>query len=373
MKKIYYISEEDFSRPTAGVMRIINNCKSISYSGESEIKIIGYSNESRSKFENFEILNVPRGNNIIKKLFFYILRGVYIIRLLKELETPDIIIFYGYYARILFPLMKFSQRNNIKLIVDVVEWWDNRSFFLGKYNPQVLDINIALTKLIPKCDAVIAISSYLENYYISKGVKTIRIPVLIDTSIKNVYENYLFDSKYLNLIYAGIPGKKDKIQYLIKIIESIEIDGIPIKIHLLGPTKEDLNFNYKKNVVTLYGKVRQDKVYSYLKQADFSLLLRPNQRSSNAGFPTKFVESLNAGTPVISNLTSDLSLYLKNNFNGLIIKSLKEDEIKSVILKSIELKKNGLLEMKNNAHKTAESFFDFKNYTSKFVEFLDEI
>ncbi len=41
-----------------------------------------------------------------------------------------------------------------------------------------------------------------------------------------------------------------------------------------------------------------------------------------AGFPTKFVESLGAGCPVITNYTSDLDLYLKNGFNGFVVKDL---------------------------------------------------
>lgn len=374
MKKIYYVAEEDFSRPTAGVMRIINNCKSISYSGESEIKIIGYSNESRSKFENFEIINVPRGNSLIKKLFFYILRGVYIIRLLKKMETPDIIIFYGYYARILFPLMKFSQRNNTKLIVDVAEWRDYNHFFLGTFNPQVLDIHIALTKLIPKCDAVIAISSYLENYYASKGVKTIRIPVLIDSVFFQENEICYFNSKDLNLIYAGSPGKKDYISIIIKAIESFADIDIKIKIHLLGPSKNDFKVNFLDDRVVYHGKVNQKEVINYLKQADFSLLLRPDKKYSNAGFPTKFVESLNAGTPVISNLTSDLSMYLTDSYNGIIIKSTEKQDIIDAIQKSIILKRNGAInQMKVNARNTSKNFFYYKNYTELFNNLIREV
>lgn len=373
MKKIYYISEQDFTRPTAGAMRVFYNCKSISYSGESDIKIIGYSNKSRSKIENFEIINVPRGNSLIKKLFFYILRGVYIIRLLKEMETPDIIIFYGYYSRILFLLMIFSKRNNIKLVVDVAEWPDYNHFFLGIFNPQVLDIHIALTKLIPKCNAVIAISSYLENYYASKGVKTIRIPVLIDSDVFQENEICYFDSNDLNLIYAGSPGKKDYISVIIKAIESFADIDIKIKIHLLGPSKNDFKVDFLDDRVVYHGKVNQKQVINYLKQADFSILLRPDKKYSNAGFPTKFVESLNAGTPVISNLTSDLSLYLHDCYNGIIIKSINKHDIIDAIQKSIVLKKNGAInQLKINARRSS-SIFHFENYSELFRNFFNEI
>ena len=51
----------------------------------------------------------------------------------------------------------------------------------------------------------------------------------------------------------------------------------------------------------------------------FDVLLRYSDlRYTKAGFPTKVVESLASATPVITNITSDLEMYLKDGENSVI-------------------------------------------------------
>ena len=90
-----------------------------------------------------------------------------------------------------------------------------------------------------------------------------------------------------------------------------------------------------------------------------------------AGFPTKFVESLGAGCPVITNYTSDLSLYLKNGFNGFVVKDLNVTSILDVFYTLDLLSLNQLSEMKVKAYKTAKSQFDFPNFENHFKELLE--
>ncbi len=111
-------------------------------------------------------------------------------------------------------------------------------------------------------------------------------------------------------------------------------------------------------------------MFKYIANADFSIVIRPIATNTMAGFPTKFVESLNAGTPVIANLTSDLGLYLKNDFNGFVVKDDSKEEIRKRIISILELPKSKIEEMKLNAKKTAIENFDYRGYSNKIQSFI---
>lgn len=373
---ILYIGETDFTRPSASTTRILNCSKSIQYKEDHNIEFIGYGNIPLLHFNGFHVHNVKRGKTFIQKLFYYICRGRNIIKLIECLEKKDLIIYYGSSSRILYPLLKYSRINKIKLIIDVVEWYDYASLPMGKYGLSAIDVHIAMTKLIPKADGIIVISKFLEKYYKSLNHNILKIPVMVD-SCQPIMENKNigFDHDYLNLIYAGTPGKKDIIIPIIEAVNKLNKEGYKIKFHILGCDSiyiKNQKIELSDNII-FYGKLPQDVVPNYLKEADFSILLRPNNRKSNAGFPTKFVESLNAGLPVIANLTSDLSLYLKEGYNGFILEDYKITTLIEKFKYILSLPKSNFNIMRENAKNTAKEHFDYRNYSYKFSMFIKNI
>ena len=125
--------------------------------------------------------------------------------------------------------------------------------------------------------------------------------------------------------------------------------------------------------IVFHGMIPQQYVSNYLKNADYSVLLRPNKRYAQAGFPTKFVESLNMGLPVVSNLTSDLKLYLKDGYNGFVIPDTSKESILEVfnIIANVDI--NSKFNIRKNARITAINNFNYKLFTNQFVKFFKEI
>ena len=379
MFNLTYVGEFDFNRKTASTERIINNCKAIKASNNFKVNIIGYSDVPSFIVDKLPIFNVKRGKHKASKLFYYLLRSFYIIRLLnKTNKEHDIIIYYGTSARILFPLLVYCKINKTRLIADIVEWYDYSHLPLGKYGPIALENHLCLTKLVPKCDGVIAISSYLEKYFSNRSVKTMRVPILVDTrhECKETTETHKFNQKYLNLIYAGYPGKKDLVANIISAVEQLNCDHMLINLHLLGLTGiqvQDLIHNTISDAIICYGKVSQNDVPKYLKQADFSILLRPDKRYAHAGFPTKFVESLNAGLPVIANYTSDLALYLIDGYNGFVVEDFSTEALISKMKSILSIEKVKFSQLKVNAYCTAVENFDYRLYTNNLGNFITQI
>ncbi len=379
MINIFYIGESDFSRKVASSVRIINNCRALRMNGHITATIIGYSDFPIIYEDELVIMNVKRGKSWIGKLFCYLFRSFYFIQLINKIrvknEGKDVIIYYGTSTRILLPLFYYCKLKKIKLVVDVVEWYEYSNLPFGRYGPIAWDVHFCLTQLIPRCDGAIVISSYLQRYFNNRGMKTIRIPVLINPNYKDISTevNPQFDPKYLNLIYAGTPEKKDLLLTIIEAVEQLSSKGLFIRFHLLGPTQQQLLKIVSKTLsdaIVCYGRIPQEKVYLYLQQADFSVLLRPNMRYAHAGFPTKFVESLNAGLPVIANFTSDLELYLKDGYNGFVVDEISVDALVRKIQYVRTLNRDAFRQLKQNARESAMNNFDFKNYSEDLERYM---
>lgn len=379
-KNIVYLGEFDvINNQTAAVSRVINNCKAIQAIQNYKVSIVGYGDSSAYNFDDFEVRNVKRGHTQILKLFYFLFRGISFPLLLSRLDfNVDLIIYYGSSSRILLPLLIFCRLKKIKLVVDVVEWYDYSHLPLGKWGPFSLDVHFCMTQLIPLSDGIIAISSYLEEYYKEKNLKTVRVPILVNENEMDcqLNEEVLFNSNYLHLIYAGYAGKKDLIFNVIKAVDLINKSRKVVEFHILGTTESDLQKVYDKpisNSIAVHGKMSREKVKVFLRAADFSVLYRPIERYAMAGFPTKFVESLSNGIPVLANLTSDLQWYLIDGFNGFISNGYSVESIEITIEKALKSKKEDRIKMRENAKNSAKQYFGTNNFSSKFQSFFENL
>ena len=120
------------------------------------------------------------------------------------------------------------------------------------------------------------------------------------------------------------------------------------------------------------GLIPHSQVKREIAKANFTILVRPDRRSSHAGFPTKLAESFACGTPVILNLTSDMNLYLKDMKNAVICKDNSIMECKNSIRKALSLNKIDLYEMKKEAKKSLEEL-EYRFYLSDISDFLAKI
>jgi glycosyltransferase involved in cell wall biosynthesis len=82
-----------------------------------------------------------------------------------------------------------------------------------------------------------------------------------------------------------------------------------------------------------------------VKRSDFSIFLRDNNLVCTAGFPTKFSESIACGTPVLTNLSSDLGKYLIEGKNGYIMDISSEDKLDESIIRAFSTPMNELKKM----------------------------
>ena len=117
-----------------------------------------------------------------------------------------------------------------------------------------------------------------------------------------------------------------------------------------------------ENCVFVHGRVPQEEIQDIIINADYQIFIRPQRRSSNFGFSTKLGESMSVGTPVITNNTSDIGMYIKSGDNGFLINNSDERELVQVLRAAIEMSKEERTEMRKRTRKTAEIAFDYREY-----------
>ena len=184
------------------------------------------------------------------------------------------------------------------------------------------------------------------------------------------------DCDTLKFVYAGSPGKKDALSSIVSAIISVASSGYKVELNIAGITKEKLKDyipNVKLNnidkVIKCHGLISAEAALNLVKDSDFSIVIRPDIRSVQAGFPTKFVESLSVGTPVVANLTSDLGCYLKHGVNGYICKDDSIESLVDVLIYSIS--NSDLNTMRINARTTAEKHFDVSVYRGQMKKIIE--
>lgn len=239
-----------------------------------------------------------------------------------------------------------------------------------------------------KCDGVIAISSYLHDYYKGRGCNTVLLPPVGRTEADvEVEKKVMFidnkNSYCVKFLYAGAilleriidrKSLKDRIDLTVEIISELHKKGLSFVFDVFGIDKEQYIMVFpdqKENVenlgekVIFHGKKSNKIVCNYIKEADYTILNRIKTKETTAGFPSKISESLLMGTPVLTNATSDLKKYIINGRNGLII-SFDVNRAASEIFALCD-DKNRIKKMKRIC--CQECCFDYLRY----IETLDKL
>lgn len=289
-------------------------------------------------------------------------------------ENPiDKIIVYNSSNVFVSRISKFCKQNNIELIADITEWYDSSHLPGGKYGLVACDNFIKMRFTYSKFKKLIVISSFLKNYYQKTTGFALIIPPLIFDKFDFV-DNLPRLNNTINILYAGSPGLKDDLYTIVKLIQGNVNQYSNFRLQIAGITKEQFekvnSLDVSSKNIEFKGRISSNAVAELYRDSDFSIISRPNERYANAGFPTKFVESLNAGVPVIATRTSDLGTFLKSGINGYLMEAVNEKELYGILEKIAKLSTEQIAIMKLNARETADKF-KFEHYKSSLSELLN--
>ena len=332
--KILYVGGFQLPDKNAAAQRVVNIAKALRDLGHEVIFLHNVKGIKKSLwtsyfgFKCYECDKKPISYNL----------GIKTIKKISKEEKIEAIIAYNYPSIALNKLVTFCKKSGIKSIADVTEWYDVKGCSIRSIIKR-LDVEFRMTKVHPKMDGIIAISQYLYDYYKDK-THTIKLPPLVDLTDKKWGVDKV-KNDVPTFVYAGSPSaQKEKLNLIINTIEDIAKEK-PILLKVIGVTKSQYenmySTKYDGKAVKFYGRIPHEEAIREVALSDWSIIIRENTLSNKAGFPTKFVESISCGTPVIANKFSNVAEYISSdrgilldNINCLkpIIEKVMIDEIK---------------------------------------------
>lgn len=265
--------------------------------------------------------------------------------------------------------------NRIPCIFDATEWYSKEQFANWRTAIPYWEKNVMNRFVIDRKMRVIAISSYLYDYFKNKGCKVTQIPIIYNQNVCNSSSKRNKKSDILQIIYAGSHLKMDNIPLVIEALSILpEVLCAKIRFVIYGLRKEQIEscvplevLEKVKNSLSIMGRRPNDEVMSAYEDADFSIVLRdPSLRVNRAGFPSKVVESMRLGVPVICNYSSDLRDYLTHNENSIIIDHLNAVELSACLQNLAQMLPGDKIRISQNARQTVLDKLNSKLFEDKF-------
>ena len=363
--KILYIGGFELPDKNAAAHRVMTIGKIFRDLGHS-VYYIGITKDKNNhgSVDNFkfEAIDYPHG------LFQWIkyISGYYILIKIRHIK-PQLIIAYNYPAFAICLLILLSNVYNYKVIGDITEWYE------AKKLPRKIDTFLCMNFIYKKLDGIITISNYLYNHFSKQD--RILIPPLVDLQSHLWQDNCdINNDDSIKIIYAGSPGKhKDRLDTIIHALSKSNAKRIHLNIYGIN----------KQTYIEYYGLEGLDYPYLYfrgmkthnfvikaLKASDFQIIIRENKRVCNAGFPTKFVETVSAGISVIANHFSDMDKYIIDGQNGFLLKDLSDKELTNLFKRIDSMPRNEIEIMKSSIQGIS---FDYRKYINRINEFINKL
>lgn len=369
-KKILYIGTFELPDKNAAALRVLGNAKAFKESG-NEVIFAGVSKEgnedniikTQQEVQGFQTYYRKRPDTLGEWSFFIGDIRQYI-QLFEYIKDIDIVIFYDFFSVAILKIKRYCKKRGILCAADITEWYSvkNRKFPVSVIKG--IDNEIRMKIIQKHMDGLIVISKYLYKYYKNCN-NVIQIPPLVDIDDEKWSISEREIGKKLLLAYVGIPAKKDKFDILIGALIQVKRK---VRLDVVGITYEEFicmypqyqNINLKEHQIFFHGKLPHRQALEFVKKANYNVFFREVNRVSMAGFPTKFVESISSGTPVITNKTSNLEDYIDHE-NGILIEEMTKETVKKMI------------ENLPYTMSVKQDIFSYKKYTEVFLQWLKQI
>jgi len=184
------------------------------------------------------------------------------------------------------------------------------------------------------------------------------------------------------LVYAGSPGSggKDRLDKIINVVVEINKQTtFRINLNIIGITKleyfdlfvDDIIPQNIDEYISFKGRFSHVDTLSEVNKADYQIFVRDKNLTNMAGFPTKFVESISCGTPVLTNSLSNIEEYFIPGKMGFLLDISSTKNLRISLIEAITKSRDSIQEMKNYCK--SNQIFDYRNFIKPFFTFLDDL
>lgn len=376
-RRILYVGGFELPDKNAAAQRVLGNAKVLRELGYEVVfldvdkEILNDELSPLHDTEGFTTFSQKHATSF-KGLLKYCYTPLHVKEVLSKYDDWVAVIAYNYPALALYKLLRLCHQCGLKLYGDSTEWHN-----LGRFSLKFIFIQVDMffrMRLVHKhLDGMIVISHYLENYY-KKYTKTIVLPPLVDAYALKWKRGTRPPHLGLKFVFFGTLGAKKEL--LNNVVEVLLKLPKQVQLQIVGLSLEQyiMQYPYEKEIVTklidqkqvfFLGRLPHLKALEIVKNSDFSIFYRRRTRTNMAGFPTKFVESISCGVPVITTDTSDLIQYTKNGKNAIL---LPPEHFTQALIELVDA-----LSLHKHSFPTVEqALFDYRNYTIQMKSFMED-
>lgn len=285
-----------------------------------------------------------------------------------------------------------SCSDNILMMFPIFIWCRiNKVIFLREYNefPRA-ELGIIkkfpiITNLFYKTkfnmfDGMILISYSLRKFFsklLNKHKRIIIIPIIVEPERFNCLYT---SNNQKNIVFIGdILGDKDGVPILIDAFSIIADKIIDQDLLLIGDLsnnenrlqmlKDKIKKNHLEKRIHFIGFIPREKVSNYLCYARILVLARPDNKQSQAGFPTKLGEYLATGNPVVCTKVGDIPNYLHDGENAYLVEPNNIESLAEKLLTAYNNPKKAKL-IGESGKKLVIKEFNYKYQCNRLAEFI---
>ena len=311
-------------------------------------------------------INMP----IIKQIIISIKMFNSFKKIIKKIKKEDLVVIYdASFVTVIPKIINYSHKKGIKSIGIFADIYDYMYKVDRKSNKSTLIKKVFINKLektYQKTNGYVFLTKYM-NELINKYDK----PYVIMEGIidKNSYK-FECAEKYNNTIimYAGGLKEEYGVKNLVEAIKNIDIKDISLNLYGNGELENYIK-NNEGNKIKYFGLVDNMKILE--EERKVTLLVNPrfsNQEYTKLSFPSKIMEYMMSGTPV---LTTKLKGIPDEYYN--YIYTIEDESIEGIqdsIIKILNLNKAELNEKGKRAKEFVENNKNNIKQTEKIIELI---
>lgn len=260
--------------------------------------------------KGIEICEIPFFNQSLLKVISRFICGLFCcIKNFHSIKNKGGIIVYSVHV----PFMLIGFIISIVYKIDYIGIWTDPpsvinardSYLKNKLRKLELLLSIALMK---KATKAIVATKYLAEEYL-RSPNYLVVDGIIDVNEINTTIKRKNESNILKIVYTGTLDRKYGIENIVKGFLKSENKNLILEIYGRGDFQSDLEFICMSNLNILYkGFISNQEILHIQREADFLINARdPNDSYVKYTFPSKTLEYMLSGTPLISTFLLGMS------------------------------------------------------------------
>lgn len=170
---------------------------------------------------------------------------------------------------------------------------------------------------------------------------------------------------------------KDALEEMLLSVVSILSENIDaFEFHIMGVAKEQIltiigreTFERTSKAIVIHQWMSYEELVELYQSVHYLLLARDDNQMTQSNFPSKIPECMCYGiVPIMSNVGDAPKYYLKNQINGIVFEGCTVAACKEAICEALALNWNTYKLLSESARKTAETLFDYRQWSDRVLE-----